>query len=152
MHRNTLVQKHQVLVLIRLTLIKNLMKVPNAERAVADIHKLRDYCLNPGMMMASIKHPYLLPHLAWHNCKWCRRTTQLFVGSYKNRRRTIGTTCYIMVNAILLTLCLSGVTNRRLFGVLGPSNWYRCAEIDILLSTVESRRCIDYEYQTTRWT
>lgn len=23
------------------------MKVPNAERAVVDIHKLRDYCLNP---------------------------------------------------------------------------------------------------------
>ena len=24
------------------------MKLPNAERAVVDIHKLRDYCLNPN--------------------------------------------------------------------------------------------------------
>ncbi len=29
------------------TEIKKLMKVPNAERAIVDIRKLRDYCLNP---------------------------------------------------------------------------------------------------------
>lgn len=100
------------------------MKVPDAEHAVVDIRKLRDYCLNSTHEHGKHKARLFLAALGITAID-AQELRNILLEAVKTHDAELGRRDVYGVNAIMWTLSLSGVANRQQFGVPGLSSTIR---------------------------
>ncbi len=93
------------------------MKIPNAEHAIVDIRKLRDYCLNPHHNKGKHK-ARLFASLLGMNFDDAEELRNILLETVKRQEAQLAKRMPAG-NAIHLILRLRGKINKRQFGVVG---------------------------------